>query len=222
MAIYTQDQEIRKILAEIGKTLTEVNKTGLGVDKIRALTTALEAQATKLNDQLTKANTTTFSYEFYRESSDVVEQISRFRLDPALKNQLNNFLDIFNRIVAIIREAVFRHKALTQPASHEAQLSKAKNPLDAAQLRSQIATANAVQAAADAEKANEAGLEYIEKFNELNQKGEKINQHLVDESFEHTVTIFAKNAAAVLAADEAACALVNLNEAIEQEKKRLS
>ena len=216
-----QDQEVRKALTEISKTLAETAKPGLANEKLETLAKKLREQTTNLNNELANVPVTGFTYEFYSESSGVVEQITKLRMNSSLKSQINHLLDIFNILVSTIRQAVFKHNSFAGSHITESQFSTAKNTLESAQTYLKEATANAAGAAAEAEKANETGMEFIEKFHELNQKGQKICQDLADKSFEHTLTIFAKNAAAVLATDEAACALMHLNEIIEQEKKKL-
>lgn len=215
-----QDQKIRNTLAEISKTLVAISKAELPMNSLKTLSSTLNEQANNLNTQLNSTTDSSFSYEFYSESSDVVEQITKLRLDDTLIDQVKTVTNLLNSIVSTIREAVFRHKAFTETQLTDDQQTDGKDTLAIAQTKLNNATARATEAAAAAEKANEVGITFIEKFQQLQEQGQEITQELVDQSVEHSITIFAKNAAAVLAADEAACALVNLNEIIEQEKKK--
>lgn len=219
MTTLHNDYEMQQTILKLKEKLTQLSSLKkLNSQELEILINSFGQLSATLKTQLNNYSDKEFSYEFYREASGVIEQITQFRLANELRSLLkeNNIIDRFNNLVETIRSAVYRHPSLG--SSHAIQKPEAKEPIEIAQMIARMATQQAAAAAADADKANEIGVEFIEKIQAAQMKNKEVPQELLDQSFAHTLIIYAKNAASVLALDDAAVALANLNDAIEQQK----
>lgn len=219
-----KDKTIRETLAKISPVINDISKEpNTSSPKFEKESTNFQQHLTQLKKQLQEYKENNFSYEFYREASDVVEQITQIRLNPELRLKLktHEIMAKFNDLVGTLRAAVFRHKSLVNSAAKSKYSSFPIDSLEHAREEAKATAEKAARAAAEAEQANEIGLAFIEKIQKEQTQGKIPSQQLIDESFEHTLTIYAKNAAAILAMDEAAIALANLDDVIEKHKKDL-
>lgn len=207
------DNEIQKTLAELQTIIKQIQKKST-----REIEKSLTAKSQELATQLTAYSGTKFSHEFYENASELVEAITQMRLTPAVQKALveMQLLAPLNELVSQIRTAVYKHEALresTKPTSK----SSSTNPITAAQQRAELAAQHSMEATAAAEKANNEGLKILEEIQtEQKTGGGLIKEELIKKSIDITLTMYAKNAAAVLAADEATAAMLELKELVNK------
>lgn len=222
----SNDNSITQTLAEISQTLVVLHKTleqpnAESAAKLKTIANTLTNKITQLEPELTNYLGNTFSYEFYDNTSEIVEQISQLRLTVPKKKQLQELqlFDFLNKLVNLLRVAVYRHESLanTAIAAKPAPLTLSYDSLDVAKDNVNAATQRATAASAAAEKANVEGMKNLQKIQaEQKESGGLISPELFDQSIKHTVTMLALNTAAVLASDEAAVAITEMEDLVDK------
>lgn len=188
--------------------------------ELRSLQTVLETlqqQSTQLNEILATYTADQLTHEFLEQASDIIEYITDLRLvDPSYRKELNEtgIYTVVNNLVSRLKKTIYLHPAISD--QYQEGQKPAGETLETIQKYAQDATKRAMEAAKAAEKANHEGAKYLDNIQKDQQKtGGLIDQKLMQDSFQHTLTMYAINATAVIAADEATAALIALEEMME-------
>lgn len=215
-----QDEAIRSSLTKINDILVGSIKQLSSSEQPPVSRADLEVEALELEARLKLFPGDEFSYEFYRNASDVIETITELRLaKPTRKLILDSDInDLFKRIATVIRTAVFRHPTLAQEKLPTISVTKNNSLQQAREVANQL-TEYAATATTAAEKANELAMQYAQQL-EQQQKSGEIDGDLLNTSLEQTVTIFLKNTAAVLATEAATTALLELEAMLDRNNPR--
>lgn len=222
MNMKPNDTSMVQTLTAIAQTLVRVHERvaqsnpGPGLKEVAV---TLEAQLHQLEPELASYAGTAFSYEFYDTTSEVVEQITRLRMTAEKKKlaAAAGLFDLFNPLVNGLRAAVYRHETLAGAMAVAVSAPPSAKPLEAARNKVNAATQRSSDASAAAERANAEGMKNLQKIQAEQQKsGGLITPALLDQSIKHTVAMLAFNTAAVLAADDAAVAITEMEDLIDQ------
>jgi hypothetical protein len=213
-------QNIEKNFTEIANILLALLAAEEQTAETRLLKTQLESlqqQYAQIAELFSTFTIEQLTYEFFEQASDVIEYITDLRLvDPLYRQELNNsgIYALLNKLVNTLKKMIYLHPAIANQY-HEEQ-KPAGETLETIQKYAEDAAKHAMEAARAAEKANREGTKYLDKIQKDQQKsGGLIDQKLMQDSFQHTLSMYATNAAAVIAADEATAAMVLLEQSLE-------
>lgn len=173
-------------------------------------------QNNELKTLLSECKIVNITYEFCEAAANLIEAITDLRLTEGSLRQLLNETQLFtaaNECVAAIKTALYQHEMLI---NQKPPLLPSGNTLEAATARAEAAAKHAAESSALAEKASQQGVRQLGDLQELQKRGGDIDPALFDQSVQHTLAMYAKNTAAVIAADEAAAAITELEEMIKQ------
>lgn len=221
MNFISKDAAMVEILEQmITQLTTSIENTG-NYDA-KSLVDQLSLLLQQLKQQLSIYQEPYFSYEFYNVACDLVEIITNLRLQKAWRDSLQplNGMSMLDDSVHTLKTAVFRHEVLADPLYHEpAATAHYPDKLSAAQANIESATRRASAATAATERANVAAAKILESIQAAqNKTGGDLASHSIDQSLQITIELCARNAAAVIAADEVASAIIAYEELLGNER----
>lgn len=182
-----------------------------------ALTQTVQQQAKELINGVTELTLEQLTYEFFEQASDLIEYITDLRLVDIKSRQLLAATGTYQQLTGLVKalkKIIYLHPAIA--AQYFETHAASGETLDAVQKHAEEAAKYAMEAAKAAEKFNHEGALYLEKIQKQQQKGGGIIEPaLMQDSIQHTLAMYAVNAAAVIAADEATAAMIMLEQSLD-------
>jgi hypothetical protein len=206
-------EKIDQALQQIAKTLKSLTESKQDTANLMP---NFEKQIEDLKSALITHSSPIFPYEFYEQGSQITEQITALRLDKDRQQRLlkTSLFKLLNRLVSLLRDAVYRHPALNQQTA-SIDLTNV-NSIENAREKIQAAMQVAKDAGLAAQEANAQGAKYLKEIAaEQKKTAGLIDAELLKTSTDHTLTIYAKNAAAVIATDQVAAAIMELDQLLQ-------
>jgi hypothetical protein len=176
----------------------------------------------KLDAALAAYKDSDFSYEFYETASDLITEITNYRLDMAWRAALSSSkgITLINHLVASIDNAVSRHEIFAETIYQDQPVTTSSDPLQVAQARIEATSQKTTAAALAAEHANQRAEAFLQQ---MQAEQARSRGALDPATFEHSIAITLelsiRNLASVIAADSQAEAISLYEELVAQNSK---
>lgn len=212
-------------LAQINEYLIELNnqEKNFSAQDVKYLIDNLKTTIQSiLPAELDKITAQNLTYEFFDAVSDVTENISALRLsEKNLRQTLSQekVFQLFDDFVQALTQTVFLHESLRD--EKPTQLTLAKNAAEALK-QAEKAAQTAAEASAAAQRANADSAKHFDEVMQRQQHTGEIHPDLFQNAQSKSLEMYAKNAAAILAADVSAATIANLEELADAEKNHRS
>lgn len=210
-------------LIQLDERLTNLNNEDLAPDQtlneIQSIQSTISALISSEPEHISSEDMT---FEFFNMVCEVTENISALRLSEEPLRQIlidQKTFPFFNKLIRYLKDLVFLHPSLRD--SKPLEFPEPKNTTEALEQAEKTAHF-AAQASDIAEKANAEGLQRYDLLKRQKETMGEINSELIQNTNLLNLEAYAKNAAAVIAADAAAAAIAKLEDLTNAEKNNRS
>lgn len=206
------NEQLITSLQNLAATLNKMTQADNIAQQLAPFATTFKEQIAQLKTLLPQIKAENLTYEFCEETSAIAEQITDLRLMEYPIPELlakNNLITTFNECISLLKKSLYQHSAL---ANEKEEPLPAGDSLEAITARAEAAGRNSAAASLRSEKASKKGLAMAEELKELQRQSHDglLDPEIMERNVRHTLIMYLQNTAAVIAADESATAIAEL------------